>query len=137
MPIKMRNPQSVAKRWVNGLGNATAKIEEGVNSVQESPMARAAEKVQKYEAGILDAISSRKACRVSAKARPKRKASSRNSWPNFCRKLMRRWPRLTACLTRRLTIALRGRRPINGSWPARRDPIASLSVHFRFPSRES
>jgi len=58
MPLKMRNPQNVAKRWVAGLGNATAKIEEGVQSVQESPMARAAEKVQKYEAGILDAISS-------------------------------------------------------------------------------
>lgn len=46
------NPTDVASRWAQNLGNATTKIQSGVQSVQQAPGARAAQQKGKYVAGV-------------------------------------------------------------------------------------
>lgn len=51
-----KNPQTVAEKWARNLGGSTTSIREGVQAVTESPMAKAAARVDAYVAGIQRAV---------------------------------------------------------------------------------
>lgn len=55
MPL---NASDVAKRWANRLAGAGEKIRAGVQAVQESPTAKAARNLDRYQAGVAEAVSS-------------------------------------------------------------------------------
>lgn len=50
------NPMSVSEKWARNLGAAQTSIRDGVMAVTESPMAKAANRVDAYLAGIQRAV---------------------------------------------------------------------------------
>lgn len=54
MPLRT-DPQTAAADWATGLGNATAKIQRGIQRVQTSPGAKAAAKADKWLQGVQSA----------------------------------------------------------------------------------
>ncbi len=54
------NAQDVARKWSERTKNAGAAYKAGIEAVTESPMEKAAAKVDKYRAGVLDAVDSGK-----------------------------------------------------------------------------
>lgn len=58
--MPMKNASSVATKWANNLANSTQSIREGVESVSESPMAKAANRTDAYLAGIQAAVANGK-----------------------------------------------------------------------------
>ncbi len=46
------DPNAVAQKWANRLGAATADIQKGVQAVQQSPTAAAAQRQDAYVAGV-------------------------------------------------------------------------------------
>jgi len=59
MPVKV-NPQQYADKLIRRVQAATQDMQDGVNRVQESPMAKAAASQQKWLAGINEAAQSGK-----------------------------------------------------------------------------
>jgi hypothetical protein len=55
-----KNPATVAAKWATNLGNATATMTAGVQAVQTSPTALAAQHPDSYLAGVQQAVSSGK-----------------------------------------------------------------------------
>lgn len=54
--MAMQSAQQIAEKWSRNLGASTQAIREGVQSVTVNPMARAAERVDAYVAGIQRAV---------------------------------------------------------------------------------
>lgn len=54
----MPSPAVAAKNWQQNLSNATTKITQGVQAVQQAPTALAAAAADKYVAGIQNAVAS-------------------------------------------------------------------------------
>lgn len=54
--MAQKNPTDVAKKWADRTKNAGAAYTAGVNSVTESPTEKAAQKVDKYQAGVQRAV---------------------------------------------------------------------------------
>jgi acyl-coenzyme A thioesterase PaaI-like protein len=52
----MKNAADVAARWAQNLGAATTKITQGVQGVTVSPTAKAAQAIDRYQAGVSAAI---------------------------------------------------------------------------------
>lgn len=54
------DPIKTAERWAQGMQGASQRYSEGIDSVMESPMEKAAQQQAKYLQGIQDAVSSGK-----------------------------------------------------------------------------
>lgn len=51
MPLRV-DPQTAAADWASGLANSTAKIQRGIQRVQQAPGAKAAAKADKWLQGV-------------------------------------------------------------------------------------
>lgn len=56
----MRTPQQVADEWAARMQASQQKISDGIDSVQESPTAKAAQSLDKYLQRVADAVNSGK-----------------------------------------------------------------------------
>lgn len=56
MAKKMLSPQAFAKRWADAARNNVSRYVEGVQSVTESPTAKAADAVDRYQSGVQRAV---------------------------------------------------------------------------------
>ena len=65
MAVTNMSPQDIAARWSSGLGNATAKIQAGVEAVRTAPGAAAAANKSGYLSGVQSSVD-KWASRVSA-----------------------------------------------------------------------
>lgn len=55
-----KDPTAIAAKWATNLGNSTQTITAGINSVTESPTAKAARNVDGYLAGVQNSVASGK-----------------------------------------------------------------------------
>lgn len=60
----MRTPQQVADSWASNMAAASQKITDGINAVTESPMAKAAQNLDKYLTSTQNAVTSGKMARA-------------------------------------------------------------------------
>ena len=51
-----RSPQDVAKKWADRTKNSGQAYKDGVNSVTDSPMEKAAAKADKYRQAVIEAV---------------------------------------------------------------------------------